>query len=255
VAAPPPAPKEDDPPKKEEKPEPISVAIKAEDGSAPPRVIAPGKSVKLKGVPSTGSGTYRWKTSSKLITLENDAQQVVTVKAGDKASSGVASEQIDLIFTPSGKPALSPVSQGVGVASVVFSREATSPWGYDAYEEIPSLDSNNNNTKPKPGPAKDFVAVQRTKVGKVKVTLGGAAPADIFFKSTNTAAFTPKVEQPTAASSVLELEGKDPGEGDLEAHLGSAGGPLLATIAGWCTSTTCTGATTSPRTPARMTRT
>jgi len=227
-----PAQPKDPPAKAEEKPEPaVTISIKAEDGTAaPPKAVAPNQSVKLKGVPSTGSGTYQWKTSSKLITLKNDTAQVVTVEAGAKASGGAASELVELTFTPSGKSALSPVSHGLGVAQVTFSSEPAHPWGYDAYGEMKSLDSDNNETKPKPEPKMDFVAVQRNKVGKVKVTLGGAAPADIFFKSTKTAAFLPKVEQPTSASYVLEIDGKDPGEGELEAHLGSTGGPLLAKI-------------------------
>jgi hypothetical protein len=210
---------------------PVTVKIKASDGvSDPPVAIAASGRVSLKGVPSAGSGSYQWSTKSKLITLESPTAETVVVVAGATLSSGAPAETISLIFTPSGKAALPAVTHVVGVSKATFAAEASHPWGYDAYGPIKYRDKDGTTSEPKPGPAEDFVSVKIGGVGKVKLDIAGARPADIFLKSANPSVCKPKILHPSAASSVIELEGAAAGEADIEAHLGSEGGPLVARV-------------------------
>jgi len=194
--------------------------------------MAVSNKIKLKGVPSEGGGSYKWSTASKRITLKDTASQTVTVEAGKSASGSPGAESIQLVFTPTDKKALSPVKHGLSVATVVFSYEASHSWGYDAYQKIACRDKDKKKSEPQPGPAIDFVSIKKGQVGKVKVSLGGAKPADVFFKSSKDAVCIPKVLQPTANPYVLEIEAKakDKDSAEIEARIGSAAGPIVAKV-------------------------
>ena len=213
---------------------PLTVRIFAADGkSDPPKAVPVNKSTQLRGVLSAKvAGTFKWTTASTLVTLKNDAMETVTVEAGKTPSAAPETEEIQLVFTPKDQPALPPAKHKMGVAEVVFSKEDSHPWGYDAFEETPSLDVNNAATKPKPPPEMDFVSVKKSDTGKVKVTIKGIKPADVFFKSDKEDVCVPKVTNPDASPFVLEITGKDKNkaEAKIEARIGTATGQVAATV-------------------------
>lgn len=213
--------------------EAVTVVIRAQNGTDdPPTTVAPNQQVQLRGVPSRGSGTYLWSTTSRLVTLSNTTAQTVTVRAGSRKSTRPLGETIRLVFTPSGAAALRAVSHGIGVSSVTFAPERTHLWGYDNYERLQSRDKNNRASSPTPGPAKDFVSIKKAQVGKVRVQIHGANPQDIYFTSTDNNIVRPVATQATANPFVLELQGKvqDKATADIQARLGSATGTVLDTI-------------------------
>lgn len=224
----------------EEEEKKITIVIKAENGiDDPPTAIAVSmdkttNKVKLKGVPSEGSGTYEWRTTSPHITLENSTSQIVTVVAKKKASSSPASENIELVFTPTGKAPLAPVTHSMGVGTVLFSKEPSHPWGYDAYEKIPSIDKNKKSITPapQPKPEYDFISIKKSDTGKVSVLISGVKPEEIFFLAKDASICSPKVMQATSSNFILEIEAKAKNKNEtvLEAHIGSATGPVVATL-------------------------
>jgi hypothetical protein len=221
TAPPPPAPVEDE----------VTVAIKAGDGvSDPPVSVAVSCKTKLKGEPSRGAGSYKWSTTSARITLEGDTAQAVVIAAGTDPSPAALAETIELVFTPTGKAALAPVSHKLGLAAASFSADPGHSWGYDTYEKMKCKDKDDNETEPTPDPAKDFVSVKVGEVGKVKLELGGVEPDQVFLESSNAAKCKPKVQHPAAASSTLQIEGVAAGEADIEAHLESPTGPLVGRV-------------------------
>jgi hypothetical protein len=210
----------------------VTVQIRAENGIDPPPGTMGIKTTKrLKAVPSRGSGTYQWSTTSTKVTLSNTAGQTVTVRAGDQISSS-GSEVIKLLFTPSGKPALPPLNHSMLVGTVVFSREPSHPWGYDAFENVPGRDKDNLNRTESPAPDKDFISIKKGQIGKIKVDLKCLVPSDVYFKSADASVCEPKLVQPTANSLILEIEAKNKNnaETDMEAHVESDSGPVVAKI-------------------------
>jgi hypothetical protein len=210
---------------------PITVAIKAENGAdAAPVAVALGGEVKLKALPSKGTGDCRWQSSSSKVTLTNATSDLVTVK-GMRLSEGTA-EAIRLVFTPAGTSALAPIEHAIKVGGAAFTREASHPWGYDVYGPIRCKDKNNATSTDSPQPAKDILSIKSGQTGKVKVELQNLAPSDVFFTSKDTEVCEPKVTQPTAQPYVLEIvaKAKDWAETDVEARLGSVSGPVLAKV-------------------------
>jgi hypothetical protein len=217
-------------------------AIAAENQTdAPPTIMAVKNLVteaaktnvlKLSVAPKGISGKFAWSTSSRLFKLTNDATITVTLTSDKTPSASPKAEEISLTFTPTGKTAFPIVTHKLGVADVIFSKEATHDWGYDPYEEISCMDNNSNSKKVKPEPKRDIISIKKSATGKVKAEIKGAKPADVFYKSKKDMIAKPKVKQPSSASEVLQIEGgaveKD--ETVLEAHLGSESGPVVAEL-------------------------
>ena len=190
--------------------------------------------VKLSVAPKGTSGGFAWSSGSALFTLKDDATAMVTLTSGATAGSSPESEEIKLIFTPAGKSAFPPVTHNIGVADVVFSKEATHAWGYDAYEDIPCQDGDGKAIAPvpKPDPKYDFLSVKKSSTGKVKADITGCVPEDVFYVSVKDSIAKPAVNQPGAASEILEVNGGIGGKNEtvIEARLISAKGPLVARL-------------------------
>lgn len=211
----------------------ITVVIKAENGKdSAPTAVPVTQKIKLKAVPSLGTGSYQWSTTSSKITLENPTQQIVTVVAGKDPSVHPEAEEIQVIFTPTGKAPLAPVTHKLGVCKVEFTKESSHPWGYDPYEKIPCEDGNAQKFDEQPGPEIDFVSIKKNEVGKVKVIITGCKPAEVFFQSKQASICVPKTIQPDASPYVLEIQGKavNKSHTELEAHIGKLNGPVAARL-------------------------
>lgn len=130
----------------------ITVEILGEDGKKPaPKGILPGAVLKLKTVPSQGTGTYSWKSKSKAIKIENAGSQVVSLSVVAGQREAQSGEVIELVYTPSGRSALSPVTHTVSVIKVLIMKNDGHAYGYDEYEEIASKDHNWKQFQFKPG--------------------------------------------------------------------------------------------------------
>ena len=220
----------------------VGPAIAAENATDPAPTVMPVKNLvteaaatnvlKLSVAPSGTTGTFAWSSSSSLFKLTNDTTVTVTLTSDKTAGSSPQSEEIKLTYTPSGKSAFPAVTHKLGVADVIFSKEATHPWGYDPYEEISCRDNTGNTSKPKPDPKHDIISVKKSSTGKVKVEIKGAQPTDVFFKSKSDSIAKPKVKQPGSASEVLEVDGGaiDKNDTVLEARLVSETGPVVAEL-------------------------
>jgi len=147
----------------------VTVQILAADGTSKPCTIVPVlDSIQLRGVPSTGSGDYKWSTTSTKISLINTTGDTVTVFGGLTASGGKDAETIQLVFTPSGAAALAPVTITATVVAGTFSASTNQTYGFDDMG----------------GAALPHVSVKKNDSTKVHVKLaGGITDADVQFTS------------------------------------------------------------------------
>jgi hypothetical protein len=73
----------------------VTVKITAADGTSTPCTLVPvNGQIQLKGVPSSGSGAYKWSTTSTKISLMNATSQTVTVVGGATPSGSRDAETI-----------------------------------------------------------------------------------------------------------------------------------------------------------------
>lgn len=170
----------------------IVVAIRANDGRTDPcRIVPAGGTIRLKAVPTpTTAGAYQWTTTSTKITLTNDNTQTVTVTGGNQVSSGRDAETIQVVFTPSGSPALSPVTANLTVIRVTFSQSANQNFGYDNMDNAAGVIHH--------------VSVKKGGNTIVGVTVeGGVTGADLRFTSGNSSIAQASV--PSGAGSAFDL--------------------------------------------------
>lgn len=199
-----------------------SVSLKSEDGKGDPlKLVAVGKSIKVKGVPAAGKegGSYQWTTTSKNVSLANDTSQVVTIKAGKNPSSAKDAEAVKLKYTPpGGKPA--EVELKVTVAAVAFAKAAKQKFGFDPMSGTAGADPH--------------LSVSRSDTTLVEVTVGGKVTgADVYFTADDPTLV--EATKPAGAGEKFDLTVKGKGtkpsaETKLRARLGSDKGEIAATL-------------------------
>ena len=149
----------------------VTVKITAADGTSTPcTLVLVNGQIQLKGVPSSGSGSYKWSTTSTKISLMNTTSDTVTVVGGATPSGRRGAETIQLIFTPSGAAALGPVTATATVVSAVFSASSSQSYGYDDMDGAAGITNH--------------VSVKKNDSTKVHVKLnGGITDSDVQFTS------------------------------------------------------------------------
>jgi hypothetical protein len=197
----------------------VTVQILAADGTSTPCTIVPvNGQIQLKGVPSSGSGTYKWSTTSTKISLMNATSDTVTVVGDTTPSGGRDAETIKLVFTPSGAAALAPVTIGATVVSAVFSPSTSQSYGYDDMDDEAGIAPH--------------VSVKKNDSTKVHIKLnGGITDADVKFKSDDTNIAD---AAPAGGGSDFEVtvngKNQDKAETTIRVQCKCASASLLATI-------------------------
>jgi hypothetical protein len=176
----------------------VTVTIRASDGTSAPCTVVPvGGTIQLRAVPSCGSGTYQWSTTSANVTLSNTTSQTVTVTALNTVSTGRGAETVQVVFTPSSGAALAPVTIGVTVIRVTFSQSTTQRYGYDNMDNAAGV--------------LHHVSVKRNGNTTVHVDVqGGGTGDDLQFTSDDTSIAEPVAPAAgTGAAFELTINGKD----------------------------------------------
>lgn len=211
----------------------LTVRIMAENGKDPaPTGILEGAPIKLKAVPSNGSGKYSWKSSSKALKLESAGEQVLTVSVVPGQRETASGEIAELIFTPTGKSALSPVKHTLSIVKVLFQKNEKHPWGYDEAGEISSIDHNENSIQFKSDEKADRIGIEANQIGLIDVHYQGIAGAKLFFTAKDPSTCTFKIKDANQNPIVLEIHAKKVNfkETRIEARIGSLSGPIAAEI-------------------------
>jgi hypothetical protein len=204
---------------KQAPPPTVTVKILAADGTSTPCTIVPvNGQIQLKGVPSSGSGTYKWSTTSAKISLMNSTSDTVTVVGGATPSGSRDAETIKLVYTPSGAAALAPVTIGATVVSALFSASANQSYGYDDMDGAAGVVNH--------------VSVKKNDSTKVHLKLnGGITDADVQFASDDA---TIADAAPAGGGSDFEVtvngKNQDKAETTIRVKCKCAAAPLLATI-------------------------
>jgi hypothetical protein len=200
-------------------PPPITVKILAADGTSAPCTLVPvNGQIQLKGVPSSGSGAYKWSTTSAKISLMNSTSDTVTVVGGATPSGGRDAETIKLVFTPSGAAALAPVTITATTISAVFSASANQSYGFDDMDGAAGVANH--------------ISVKKNDSTKVHLTLnGGATDADVQFTSDD-ATVADAAPAGSGCDFEVTVNGKnqDKAETTLRVKCKCGAAPLLATI-------------------------
>jgi hypothetical protein len=199
-------------------PAPATCSITSDADGMSTDCIPVGGLIQLKAVPSSGSGTYQWSTSSTKIMLSNTATQMVTVQAKNNLSASRGAETVQLVFTPTGGTALAPITRSVTVISVKFSKSDNQSYGYD--------DMDNDLGVP------HHVSVKRLGFTKVKVDIdGGGTTDDLEFVSDDiTIAEAVAPSSGTGTSFDLTIEGKNQVKAETSIKAVCKGGPVCAMI-------------------------
>ena len=109
-----------------------TIRITGPDGTSPPCTVCPvDGTIELRGVPSSGSGSYQWTPSSTRITLQNDTSETVTVRGGNSPSSSRDAETVNLAYTPSDSPSPLNASVNLTVVRVRFTEASRQTNGFD----------------------------------------------------------------------------------------------------------------------------
>lgn len=170
-------------------------------------------SIQLTAVPSSGSGTYQWSTTSPRIMLDNTATtQTVKVTAKNQVSPTRGAEKVQLVFTPTGGTALPPVTRDVSVISVAFSASATQNYGFD------DMDG-----------ATPHVSVRRQRFTTVHVDVAGGGTADDLEFSSDDGTVA-DVAAPPPGSFELTIAGKNVDKAETGVKAICKGGPVSAAL-------------------------
>lgn len=220
------------------------VDLRDENGNAPAPHLVPVKNpitepanahkrkIKLEHKIAAG-GTYAWTSSSARFTTENASTQTVTLVGKEAPSDAALAEELEVLFSPTGKTAFPKLAHKVGVVEIVFSKHGTYKGGYDKYEDMPfGCADGTADGNVKQDPKYDFVSIEKSQEGKVVATHKGAEPAEIFFTSADASKADPKTKNPTASPFDVVITGKalDRDETVIEGRIESATGPIVAKL-------------------------
>jgi hypothetical protein len=201
----------------------VTCSITSGADGRPTACVPVGGEIELKAVPSSGSGTYEWSTTSKkitLITLNGTATQTATVKARNQVSASHDTEKVQLVFTPTGGAPLAPLIRDITVISVTFSESTTQNYGYDDMDKEP----NKNH----------HVSVRSQGLTTVQVDVDGGGTADDLEFATDDPFIARAAARPDAGARIsfpLTIEGgADPSGTHTSIKAKCKGGPVCATI-------------------------
>jgi hypothetical protein len=219
------------------------VDFRAENGTDPAPYLVPVKNLitepaksherKIKLEHKIGGATYAWTKSSAKFTLADAAKQTVTLIGTADPSASALAEDLEVVFTPTGKTAFPKLVHKIGVVKIEFSKDANYKGGYDKYEDMPfGYTTGTADASVKVDPKYDFVSIEKSTEGKVKVKYEGADAADIFFTAVDSAKAKPKTENPTASPFDLVITGGNINKGEtvIEARVESKTGPIVAKL-------------------------
>ncbi len=198
----------------------VRIVIRGANGKVRPCTIVPTEAtIKLRAVPSKDTGTYAWSTTSAKITLADADTDTVTITALKQVSAAKDGEAVQVVFTLTGGSALDPVTVGVTVISVAFSKSANQKYGYDDMDKAAGV--------------LHHVSVKKNDDTKVQVTIkGGVTAGDLQFTSDDASTAEPAVPASAGPTFDLTINGKakDKAETAIRARCNCPDGTICATI-------------------------
>lgn len=200
---------------------PVQLSIHHHDGSSePPTAVPVGQTVRLKGVPrGGGAGSYRWRTISGKIRLEEVETDTVTVIGGGQPSSAARGEEIILSYRSDDGRIEAEASVTIRVISVVFSAAGNQRQGYDDMDNAAGV--------------KHHVSVRKNDTTTVRVVIqGGADSSVLHFVSDNTAVAeaVPPASPGRAFDLTVNGGAQNRAETAIHAHVNSEEGPVAETL-------------------------